>query len=355
MKKFTPLQLFAMLICTRAFSMMTFLPESNANALELMLGTVLSTVFQIVIICCIAAFHKRFPNDDPCTLAVSRSKWAGRVVCGVYLVYFLAVSFYVIGNFTYFMDYYFSDYIPRLMIVLSITACGIYVGTAGLGVIGKTGTVLFALFLFVTATLVISSLENFTFVDFHLAEENVGKGIFHSAVSELARSSYLAVIVFLLPSIKGNAAKTSVYFLLTRLALVDIVLGFITMILGDYTLLAKLPFFALAAFSRTAIIERYDAAVMGVWVMLTAYKLGLYFHCSGRCLRYIFPKLGSDSGVIITAAIPAAATLFWLLPHKWESIIYAGLSSLPLIILGGVVPLLCLIFVKKGAGSSEKA
>ena len=68
MKKLTPMQFFAMLICTRAFSMMTFLPESTANALELMLGTVLSTVFQIVMICGMAAFHKRFPNDDmhPC-------------------------------------------------------------------------------------------------------------------------------------------------------------------------------------------------------------------------------------------------------------------------------------------------
>lgn len=173
------------------------------------------------------------------------------------------------------------------MIVLSVAACGIYVAMSGLGVIGKRGQC-FCTFLFVTSILVISSLEDFTFVDFHLAERNVGKGIFHSAVSELARSSYLAVIVFLLPSTKGNAAKTSVYFLLTRLALVEIVLGFITMILGDYTLLAKLPFFALAAFSRTAIIERYDAAVMGVWVMLSVYKLGVYFHCSGRCLRYVF-------------------------------------------------------------------
>ena len=118
MKKLTPSQFFAMLICTRAFSMMTFLPESTANALELMLGTVLSTVFQIAMICGMAAFHKRFPNDDPCTLVVSRSKWAGRGVCTMYLAYFLTVSFYVIGTFTYFMDYYFSDYIPRLMIVL---------------------------------------------------------------------------------------------------------------------------------------------------------------------------------------------------------------------------------------------
>ena len=35
------------------------------------------------------------------------------------------------------MDYYFSDYIPRLMIVLSVAACGIYVAMSGLGVIGK--------------------------------------------------------------------------------------------------------------------------------------------------------------------------------------------------------------------------
>ena len=63
--------------------------------------------------------------------------------------------------------------------------------------------------------------------------------------------------------------------------------------------------------------------------------------------------LGGIVVLLLTGAL--LATLFWLLPHKWESIIYTGLSPLPLIILGGVVPLLCLIFVKKGAGSSEKA
>ena len=125
MKKLTPSQLFAMLICTRAFSMMTFLPESTANALELMLGTMLSTVFQIVMICGMAAFHKRFPNDDPCTLVVSRSKWAGRGVCTMYLAYFLTVSFYVIGTFTYFMDYYFSDYIPQAATLRTIMSRGI--------------------------------------------------------------------------------------------------------------------------------------------------------------------------------------------------------------------------------------
>ena len=127
--------------------MMTFLPESTANALELMLGTVLSTVFQIVMICGMAAFHKRFPNDDPCTLVVSRSKWAGRGVCTLYLAYFLTVSFYVIGTFTYFIGLlFFLYYIPRLMIVLSVAACGIYVAMSGLGVIGKTGTVAFCCF-----------------------------------------------------------------------------------------------------------------------------------------------------------------------------------------------------------------
>ena len=94
MKKLTQMQFFAMLICTRAFSMMTFLPESTANALELMLGTVLSTVFQIVMICGMAAFHKRFPNDDPCTFVVSRSKWAGRGVCTLYLFSYSVILCY---------------------------------------------------------------------------------------------------------------------------------------------------------------------------------------------------------------------------------------------------------------------
>ena len=156
-----------------------------------------TTVFQIAMICCMAAFHKLFPNDDPCTLVVSRSKWAGRGVCTMYLAYFLTVSFYVIGTFTYFMDYYFSDYIPRLMIVLSVAACGIYVAMSGLGVIGITGTVLFVLFLFVTSILVISSLEDFTFVDFHLLGKTLEKAFFILLHCQrlILESSYLAVIV----------------------------------------------------------------------------------------------------------------------------------------------------------------
>lgn len=204
----------------------------------------------------------------------------------MYLAYFLTVSFYVIGTFTYFMDYYFSDYIPRLMIVLSVAACGIYVAMSGLGVIGKRGQC-FCTFLFVTSILVISSLEDFTFVDFTLRKETLERH-FSFCCQRACKKLLSCSDSFSFTLNKGQCSKTSVYFLLTRLALVEIVLGFITMILGDYTLLAKLPFFALAAFSRTAIIERYDAAVMGVWVMLSVYKLGVYFHCSGRCLRYVF-------------------------------------------------------------------
>ena len=63
--------------------------------------------------------------------------------------------------------------------------------------------------------------------------------------------------------------------------------------------------------------------------------------------------LGGIVVLLLTGAL--LATLFWLLPHKWESIAYAGLSPIPLIFLGGVIPLLCLIFVKKGARSDEKA
>lgn len=347
MKKLTPLQLFSLLICTRAFSLMTFLPDNASNALQLMLGAVISTAFQAVLIIIMIVFHKRFPNDDPCSLALSRSRPLGLGVTALYVVYFLLVSFYMIGTFTYFMDYYFSDYIPRIMTVISVAACAIYIGRANIGVIGKTGTVLFALFLIFTATLVISSVENFSLVSFHTAEDNFAAGVWRSAVSELARNSYLAVLVFLFPSVKGSVTKTSVCFLLTRLILIELILGFITMILGDYTLLAKLPFFALAAYSRTAIIERYDAAIMALWVMLSVYKLGLYLHCTGRCVKYISPKVNFVPAVIISALIPAAASLFWLIPHKWEIIAYSNFSPLPAVILSGLIPLVMIMLSNK--------
>ncbi len=353
MKKLTSLQLCMLLICGRAFTLMTFLPAGSDNSLIYMIGTVVSTLIQAAIVIPIIIFQQKFQNENPCTLALSRSKPLGIFVTLLYMLYFALVIFYVIGTFTYFMDYYFSDYIPRIMIVISSAAAAVYVGKMNTGVIGKTGAVVFALFLFFTATLVISSLENFSTVNFHLADNDVSGGIWQAAKGELSRNADLIFLVFLLPDLKGKVGKSSAVFLAVRFALVEIIMGFVTIILGDYTMYSKLPFFSLAAYSKTSIIERYDAAIMSVWVMLAIIKLGMYVHCTARCVKYTLPKLSFVTSAIIASAVPAAASLFYLIPHKWETIAYSSVSSIPLIILAAVVPLLMILFMR--GRKNEKA
>lgn len=58
--------------------------------------------------------------------------------------------------------------------------------------------------------------------------------------------------------------------------------------------------------------------------------------------------------MIITAAIPAAATLFLALASQVGEHRIRRAQPIPRIFLGGVIPLLCLIFVKKGRDLMKK-
>ena len=355
MKKITPLQIFALMICGRSFSFMTYFPFTNDSSLVLMIGLLISTVIQALLIFPVLIFHKHYLNDNICTLSMSKNRFVGIAVTILYLLFFMGVAFIVIGNFSYFMDYYFSNYIPRIMIVISCTLVAIYLGKMNITVIGKAGAIALTLFAIFTVIIVSSSIQNFHFSNFHLAVESVPKSLIGAIKTEFARNRDLVVFAFLLPDIKGKASRVAWWYFAVKVVVIEVILGFITIILGDFALITKLPFFSLAAYSHTQIVERYDAAFMSIWVIMAIVKLGTYFHCSARCIKLCIPKIPFVTSVIISGAIPTAAALYFLIPHKWESIAYYQGGGGAILLLYVIVPLILLLFVKKGGYHDEKA
>lgn len=355
MNKLTPLQMLAVLICTRVFSMMTYFPFAYNNAFIYMLGALISTAIQAVLMIPAVMFGRRMVNDNPCTLAVSKNKPAGYLVTAVYMVYFMLTAFMVIGNFSYFMDYYFSGYIPRLIAVICIVLASVYLGQMKTGVLGKTASAAGACFILLTVIVVAGSMTDLKLYNFHLAEDNIAKPLWNAVKAEFARGDSLVLFAFLLPEIKSrdrsagkDCGKTMWLYLGIKIAVLEIILALITIILGDYALVTKLPFFSLAAYSQTNMIERYDAAFLFVWVIITVVKLGAMLHCSGQCMRIYAPKLSSMGAVTLSALIPAVFSLFYLLPHKWESLAYSEGGSLWILFLAVLIPALMLVFVRKG-------
>lgn len=360
MNKLTPLQLFTLMICGRAFSMMTYFPFIHDNTQVIMLGMVISTVIQGILVLPIIYLHKKFPGDCVCTLALSKNRVLGVCITGIYMLLFLIVSFFIIGNFAYFLDYFFADYIPRIMIVLCCTLAAIYLAHMNTWVIGKTSIVTAALFVLFTVVIVLGSFQKFSFNNFHLAVDNFPHSLWEAVKSEFVLNWDLVLFIFLLPDLKGSATKTASWYLITKLVISEVILTFITMILGDYGTITKLSFFSLSAYSHTQFIERYDAAFMSLWVIIALVKLSVYIHCAGRCVKLIAPKVKFVPSVTICGLLPAAASLFLLIPHKWKNAAYFEGGMWLQIALYSLMPLLILLFVKKGgykikegAGNSE--
>lgn len=355
MNKLTPLQMLSLLICVRVFSMMTYFPFAYNNAFIYMLGALLSTAVQAILMIPAVMFGRRMINDNPCTLAVSKNKPAGYLVTAAYMIFFMISAFMVIGNFAYFMDYYFSGYIPRLIAVICIVLAAVYLGQMKTGVLGKTAAAAGACFILLTVIVVAGSMTDLRLYNFHLAEDSIAKPLFNAAKAEFARGDSLVLFAFLLPEIKSRdshagseCGKTMWLYLGIKIVVLEVILALITVILGDYALVTKLPFFSLAAYSKTDMIERYDAAFLFVWVIITVIKLGAMLHCAGKCIRIYAPKLNSMGAVSLSAVIPAVFSLFYLLPHKWEGIAYKEGGLLWIIILAIVIPALMLVFVRKG-------
>lgn len=343
MNKISPLQLFAFMICGRSFTMMTYFPVTNHNAQIMMIGTLISTLIQAAMVFPIVAFQKQFPNENVCTLVMSKNKKAGITVTIFYYLFFLLISYMIIGNFTYFFDYYFADYIPRIIIVATCTIAAVYLAHANVKVIGKTSVVVGVMFVLMTIIVISGSFQKFNIKNFNLAVENIPQSVWESVMAEFRRNRDLIIMVFLLPDLKGNAGKTAGWYFVVKLVLFEIVFGFVTIILGDYGIISNLSFFSLAAYSKTKVMERYDALFMALWSLMALVKLGGYLHCAGRCFKLILPKLNFVTSVIIMAFVSASASLYYLIPHKWNEVVNYEGSVIGIILLYAVVPLAALV------------
>ena len=343
LSRISPLSLFTLMICGRWFSMMTYYSFVSDNTQVLMLGILISTFFQILLSVPAIKLGKKYSenglNEKSC-----------KAVTILFFLFFQMIAFATIGNFTYFMDYFFADYIPRLMIVIIFTLSAVYLAHISIRAIGKTAVVVTAVFIFTLVIIIASSFKRFNTVNFNLAQDHFFMTILRSSVREFMRNTELVLFAFLLPSIEGNAGKTLGFYYIVKVCVLEITLAFVTMILGDYGMVSKLPLFSLASYSSTALIERFDASFMFIWVMMAVVKTGAYFHCSGKCIKKIFPKIPFVTSVIISGILPAVFSFAILILHKWEKMAYyhGYVPFVMIIVLFFVVPLIRLIRAGRG-------
>lgn len=345
--------LFGVIFCADLFTMLTFAPLSTENTAVVMLGIVLSALFQFVLMIPVAAFADRFVEYGTCELSMQKSKPLGIVVTLAYLLFFLYAAFNCVGDLGYYTGYFFSYGSTRLIAPICFTLAGIYLACEHITAIGKTGLAVFAALIFAILAVNLSLIPKSSVSELHLAQNDIAASILRCAKADLSRCEFPVIMSFLLPRVKsldGKKGKTSIWYIALKLTAAEIIFGFMGMSLGEFTSLMKVPVFTAAAYADGGILRRFDSFFLIFWAITAMVKLGLLIYCSAKCVQILLPKARRFEAAVFSGMIPTACAMPMLASYEWESFAYGSRSVMPLIAIAFVIPILLLIFFGKENG-----
>ena len=336
-EKLSPAALICLLLCARSFTTLTLFPVGITGGLTYMTGAVISTVLQIFLLIPAVKLAAR-TRKDPCTLAFERGKNFGRSATAAFLLYFLYEAFRDIGDIAYFTDYFFAVNMTRVMTVLCVVLTVVYAARLRISVLGKTARITFAGVIIMLAVIAAGAAEDMDITRFDYAVNDLPAELSKAVYAEFSRCECLALFSFLAADINGDPEKTAKFYLIAKGAMITLIAGMVTSVLGTFAFAEKLPVFTLAAASENLITERSDAVFLLIWVMTGIVKLTTLLYCSARCLRLLRPKTSDFGSVILAGSLPTVAALPLLLVYGWEKVIYSPRPAAPIIVLGLILP-----------------
>ena len=324
MDKIRPMQLFAVLLCGHIFSLMSFFPQGLGTPAEYMAGAAIAGIIEVLFLLPVYVLARQAGGKDICTAAAEASPLLGRLTGLFYTGVLLYFAYRVTGNLSFFLSSVSTGAFPSAAAVAGVCAAGAYLGVMKPSVIGKTAGIMLVLFMCFAAAGVLFSFGNSEdgLLSFHLASEDFGGGVYAAVKCELLRSLDMVLLLIMLPEVKGSPLKAGAAYLLGKTVFAELAVGFVTMMLGDYVLAAKLPFSALGTYSGSSLTERFDAVFMAAWTTLAVVRLGAVFHCAGKSLCHAVRYFDKSAAVLFTAAFSAAAALIRLRQSSWESTAY---------------------------------
>ena len=329
MERLTPWQLALMLVCARCFSMMTYFPYTGSNTLIFMAAILASAAIQGILLIPAVRLCSR-TGKSLCSTAMCTDRTLGIAVTAAFLGYFVWDIFLSTGNFAYYTDQYFSNRVPGIPAVILACVAALYLAAMKISVIGRCAGIMFAVFAIFTAVLMLSASGDPDITNFHLAQRDILTVAADDVKNEFVRNKELVLLVFLLGDVRGSKTRSVCSYLWVKLLILETVMGFVTLMLGELALETDMPFFYLSCSASSSMVERYDAGFMSVWTVMAVLRLAVVIHCAARCIRQLASAVSIRTAAAISCAVPIAAAFLLLCEHRWKDIAY--LREPPLVI-----------------------
>lgn len=347
MNKISSMQFIALLICSKLFSVMTFIPDKDENGASFIITVIVATALLCLMMIPSVAFYKKNKGEGFLTFAASKSRVLSISISIIYLIITILAIIKVMGDLSFFLQYCFSDTYAPWAVIIVISAASFYIAQLRLETLARTTGIVVTI-TFIGLALVMTGFHNhIDFLELNLALENPAFKIVKGIPRIFSDSYELIAFVILLHHLRKQPSMTAYGYLTIKTIVITITVMAVTLVLGNYGLLTKLPFFALSAFSQTKIIEHFEAFFMLFWTLCAIIKISLFTLCAEECIKQIFPKLKYSVNKASVLIIAAAITIPLLMQEKWEGIRLINFQAVMIIIGIFVIPTILLIFKKR--------
>ncbi|MDR0992278.1 MAG: GerAB/ArcD/ProY family transporter [Ruminococcus sp.] len=284
-------QVILLLLCCRAFSLMTFVPMlSDSYAVSTQM-TAVSIVCALQLVLCLPLLilSMRFPEKSAAEIAESKNGFFGFLVVAAFLVFFIAEAADSALAFQAFLtDRFFKSVNPYIWLGIFLIIC-FYCGVLGIEGLARSAAAVFIILAGMIVYMAVTSRNDFDFVNIYAAGDS---GVLFSAVvDELAKNGEIVALAFLCKYVPKKFYKAVFGLQIGKIIMIETVLLLIQGVLGDFAALTDYPFLAVGAYAGVNLLQRADAAYLVVWTMTAVLKIALFINLSAGLLGTIFPKM----------------------------------------------------------------
>lgn len=224
------------------------------------------------------------------------------VIGGLYYLFALSL---VLAVFADSMQYSFPDFYSSPAIIAALAAAAAYCASMGVSACGRTACAAVIISLLTFLFMGAGAVQGFTAEGLHLAADSRNERIFGHFVWAIGNSFELPLIFTLRGHIR-RPRKAVVIYCIGRAVMWSVMLALCGSVLGDQAE-RGLPFFTLAAYSKTVLVERFDALVLLMWTLCTLLSLSMIFLGLGECTRRLAGELPKEWGLAAAALCAVAA------------------------------------------------
>ncbi|MEG0614872.1 MAG: GerAB/ArcD/ProY family transporter [Oscillospiraceae bacterium] len=335
-------QFCVLLILVRIFTLIAYFPQSGGISQgSHMLGILLSSVAQCVMILPILALNKTFSGKNLAEIAKIENLVFGKTIALIYVVFFVFSAAKTVADFQKFSAETFPSNGNWLSGAVILVGVAVYAAFLGIEGIARSGWIELALFatmtVFIGIFLIVGGKADM--LNFQPSYRISDGKIFTAAVEDFAKSSELVLVCVLAPFLKNSVRKGFFGYLASKIIILEVISMLIITVLGDFSQISRYPFFSLGG--KLGTVGRTDAIFIVVWSIAAIIRLALFVFSSGIFLEAVFPKMKYKN--IISGGLILVATAFVALTEVGKTAVSTLTSAVPLLLLFFVIPLILLI------------